>query len=157
MEAWAPITVNKVNDANGDLTALFPAGATTESGTTKGSLRRKSTAGCLYRVEVFTSDAAGGLIEIWDIDGLSEGASNNTSTGTALTKAFKDSKVTLGQAKLIWTQAFKGDAGTRAAIFQSHVPFLRGLAARYINSAGTSVTLSIVADGGYMKTTICGS
>jgi hypothetical protein len=148
-----------VDDNTKDLTALFPGGCTAENpaGTTAGSLRRKSTAGCLYRVEVFTSDAAGGTIEIWDIDGLSEGASNNTSTGTALTNAYKNSKVTLGQARLLWTQNFKGDAGSRAAIFQGNLPFVRGLAARYINAAGTSVTLNIVADGGYMKTQICGS
>jgi hypothetical protein len=158
MEAWSPITINKVNDDTGDLTALFPpsCAAETPAGTTAGSLRRKSTAGCLYRVEVVTTDAAGGIIEIWDIDGLSEGANNNTSTGSAMTNTYKNSKVTLKQAKLLWKQNFKGDAASRAAIFQGNLPFTRGLAARYINAAGTSVIVNIVADGGYLKTEICG-
>jgi hypothetical protein len=156
MEAWSPITIAKVADDTGDLTALFPPSCTAESGTTQGSLRRRQTQGTLYRVEVFTSDAAGGIIEIWDLDGLSEGATNNISTGAALTNAFKTAKATLGQARMIWTQNFKGDAASRAAIFTGHVPFSRGLCARYINAAGTSVKISIVADGGYVKTTICG-
>lgn len=159
MEAWSPITINKVSTTNGDLTALFPSScpAQTPAGTTQGSLRRRSTAGVLTRVEVFTADASGGVIEIWDVDGLYEGAQNNTSTGVLISNTYKDGKAAMGQAKLLWTQNFKGDAGSRAAIFTGMLPFVRGLAGRYINSAGTSVTLSIVADGGYMVTTICGA
>ena len=158
-QAWSPITVLKVDDNTKDLTALFPPECTAETpaGTTQGSLRRRQTQGTLYRVEVYTSDAAGGVIEIWDLDGVWEGATNNTSTGTAITNAFKTAKASQGEAKLIWTQNFKGDAASRAAIFTGNATFMRGLAARYINAAGTSVTLSIVADGGFCKTTICGS
>lgn len=159
MEAWAPITVAKVNDDTGDLTALFPPNcpAITSPGTTAGSLRRRSTAGTLTRCEVFTSDSSGGIIEIWDIDGLWTGPDNNTSTGTAMTNSFKNWKQGLGQAKMIWTQNFKGDAASRAAIFTGNVTFSRGLAARYINSAGTSVKISLVVDGGYFLSEICGS
>lgn len=157
-QAWSPITVSKVNDNTGVLTALFPPECTTESGlTTKGALRRRQGQGTLFRVEVFTGDAAGGTIEIWDCDGLAEGASNNVSTGSTVTNTYKNEKAALGEAKLMWTQNFKGDAASRAAIFTGHATFSRGLMARYINSGGTSVTLSIVADGGYFKTQICGT
>jgi hypothetical protein len=157
-QAWSPIVVTQVNNDAGDLTALFPPECTVENpaGTTAGSLRRRQTQGSLYRVEVFTTDAAGGIIEIWDMDGLAEGAANNVSTGSTVTAAFKTAKAALGQARMIWTQNFKGDAASRAAIFTGHAIFTRGLFARYINAAGTSVTLSIVADGGYCKTEICG-
>lgn len=159
MQAWAPISVSAVSSATGNLTALFPATCTVISspGTTPGSLRRRQTAGVLTRCEVFTSDAAGGTIEIWDVDGLWEGANNNVSTGTTLTNSYLTAKQALGEARMIWTQAFKGDSGSRAAIFTAHCPFSRGLAARYINSGGTSVTLSIVADGGFMKIEIAGA
>lgn len=158
-QAWSPITVAKVDSDAGVLTALFPPECTAENpaGTTQGSLRRRQTQGTLFRVEVYTSDAAGGIIEIWDIDGVWEGADNNTSTGSTVTNAFKATKAAMGEAKLMWTQNFKGDAASRAAIFTGHATFSRGLCARYINAAGTSVTLSVVADGGYCKTTICGS
>jgi hypothetical protein len=157
MEAWAPITLAKVNDDTGVLTALFPPNATAEAGgTTAGSLRRKQTQGILYRLEVYPSDNAGGIIEIWDIDGLSEGLNNNVSTGTSMTNAYKNEKQALGQAKLIWTQSFSGDTGDNVALFKQQVPIMRGLAARYINPVGTACTLSIVADGLYVKTTICG-
>jgi hypothetical protein len=105
---------------------------------------------------VKTNDAAGGTIELWDLNGVWEGANNNTSTGTAMTNAFKNTKAGMGEAKMIWTQNFKGDAASRTAIFTGHASFLSGLSARYINAAGTSVTISIVADGGYFKSTICG-
>ena len=157
MEAWAPITLNKVNDDTGDFTALFPASCTAESGaTTQGSLRRRSTAGTLYRVEIYSSDGAGGVFEIWDLDGLHEGLTNNTSTGSTMTNAFKNQRVALNQAKMIWTQMFSGDEGSYKATFKCHVPFLRGLAARYINSAGTACTVSLVVDGGYYKSDING-
>lgn len=158
MEAWAPVTLAKVDSDSGDLTALFPPSCSSEAGaTTQGSLRRRQTSGTLYRIEVYASDSAGGVIELWDIDGLTEGASNNISTGTAMTNAFKNSKAALGQAKMIWTQSFSGDTGDAVVYFKNPVPIMRGLAARYINESGTACTLSIVADGCYLKTTICGS
>jgi hypothetical protein len=119
-------------------------------------LRRRQNSGTLFRCEVKTTDAAGGTIELWDLNGLWEGATNNASTGTALTNAFKNTKAAMGEAKLIWTQNFKGDAASRTAIFTGHASFTSGLCARYINAAGTSVIVNIVADGGYFKSTICG-
>ena len=104
-----------------------------------------------------TTDAAGGIIELWDIDGLWEGAANNTSTGDTMTAAYKTAKAALGQARLLWTQNFKGDAASRAAIITGNVPFVRGLAARYINAAGATCTINIVLDGGYLKTLFCGT
>jgi hypothetical protein len=159
MEAWTIITLNKVDNTNGVLTALFPATCPVfnPAGTTAGSKRRRQTAGTLCRCEVKTVDAAGGQIFLYDVDGLFEGADNNVSTGDTMTAAFYASKVALGQAKLLWTQNFKGDAGSRAAIFQGLLPFTRGLAAQYVNAAGTSATISLVVDGGYFVSEICGS
>jgi hypothetical protein len=157
MEAWAPVILNKVDDDTGDLTALFPPSCSTEPGnTTAGSLRRKQTSGKLYRIEVYASDNSGGVIEFWDIDGVSEGLSNNISTGTQLTNAYKNEKVSLKQAKMIWTQSFSGDTGDAIVKFKQPVPIIRGLAARYISPTGVSCTISIVADGCYLKTEICG-
>lgn len=156
MEAWAPLTLSAVA-ANGVVTQLYPSHcAAGDVATTAGSWRRRPTQGNLYRIEVFTSDAAGGVIELYDIAGEEEGANNNVSTGTSMTDAYLDAKIAANTAKMIWTQNFKGDAASRSALFSVHVPFLRGLAARYVNVAGTSVQLSVVASGGYMRVQMMG-
>jgi len=157
MEPWAPITITAVADANGAMTQLFPSWVSAGSGSTAaGTEVRRPAPGVLFRVSVITTDAAGGTIEIWDVAGEAEGAQNNSDTGTALSAAYVAAKVTAHKGKMLWKQNFKGDAGSRSAIFASHVPFLQGLAARYINAAGTSVELSLVVDGGYVKHTHAG-
>jgi hypothetical protein len=156
MEAWTIIALAKVDSTV--LTALFPTNCPTIlAATTAGSLRRRQTAGTVYRVEVKTVDAAGGQIYLYDCDGLAEGAANNVSTGSTVTEAFYTAKVAAKQGKLLWTQNFKGDAASRAAIFQGNLPFTRGLMAQYVNAAGTSATISLVVDGGYVVTEVCGS
>ena len=156
MEPWSPLTLTAVA-ANGDITQLFPSNCAAGSGaTSSGTLRRQPTEGILYRCEVMPSDSYGGVFELWDVAGATQGGSNNVDTGTALTDSYVDAEVAAGRGKLIWKQSFKGDAGARAAVFTQRVPFLRGLAARYVDSAGGDCTVSLVVDGGYRKTEISG-
>lgn len=143
MEAWSPITINAVADDTGNLTALFPPNCTPGA----GNLVRKQTSGTLVRCEVYTNDAVGGVIELWDING-----GEAVNSGTTISNTYKNAEQAAGRAKLLWKQAFKGDSGSRAAILTAAIPIMRGLAARYINNGGATATLSIVADGCYIKT-----
>jgi hypothetical protein len=156
--AWSPLTLTEVAAA-GDLTQLFPSQVTAgDAGTTFGSQRRKASSGVLLRAEVYTVDGVGGEIELWDVAGLTEGANNNVNTGTALTDAYLQAEIAAGRARLLWTQGFAGAVGSRYPVFNQRVPFMRGLAARFISAApaGKTVQVSVVADGGYVKTTMAG-
>ncbi|UOF77054.1 hypothetical protein [Caudoviricetes sp.] len=143
--------------STGNLTQLFPSTVTAgTTATTAGSQRRRATEGQLFRAEVYTSSDAGGTIELWDIGGVSEGASNNINTGVTLTNAYLVAQQALGKARLIWSQNFKGDAGAEKAKFDTNTPFMWGLAARFIAAETSTITLHIYAGGGYQKTEICG-
>jgi hypothetical protein len=98
----------------------------------------------------------GGTIELWDVAGLDRGASNNVDTGTALTNTYLQAERTAGRAKLIWTQNFAGTSGSRYPVFNQRVPFMKGLAARFIGGDTGSITISMVVDGGYTKQPIAG-
>lgn len=137
----------------GNLTQCYVDTNTPGSGaTTSGTEVRKPTEGVLFRAEVATDGTNGGVIEVWDLNGADGGADVNTAT--VITDAQRAAAVTLGKARLIWTQNFTGSSGARMAITRA-VPFMHGLAARYINGAGTC-TLNLLVDGGGLKTTISG-
>jgi len=155
-QAWAPITLSNVA-ATGDLVQLYPATVTAGTGaTTRGTERRKPLSGVLYRAEVYTVSGVGGVIELWDVAGLDRGASNNVDTGTALTNAFLTTEIAAGRAKLLWRQNFAGTSGSRYPVFNQRVPFMKGLAARFVSGDSGNVELSLVCDGGYTKQCIAG-
>lgn len=155
-QAWSPIVLSNVA-ATGDLVQLYPETVSAGSGaTTMGTERRRPLSGCLYRAEVFASSGVGGTIELWDVAGLDRGASNNVDTGTALTNTYLQAERTAGRAKLIWTQNFAGTSGSRYPVFNQRVPFMKGLAARFIGGDTGSITISMVVDGGYTKQPISG-
>lgn len=155
MNTWATALASVA--ANGNLTQLFPASCTVGTGaTTAGTEVRQPCEGQLMRAEVYPSANLGGIIELWDIKGLDEGASNNTNTGATLSNAYLVAQQALGKAKLIWSQNFKGDAGLPKVIFDQNVPFMNGLAARFVSAETGTCTLTVTAGGGFRKITICG-
>lgn len=155
-QAWSPITLSNVA-ATGDLVQLYPEHVSAGSGaTTAGTERRKPLSGVIYRAEVYAVSGVGGAIELWDVAGLDRGASNNVDTGTTLTNAYLQAERAAGRAKLLWTQNFAGTSGARYPVFNQRVPFMKGLAARFISGDTGDIILSIVADGGYTKQPIAG-
>jgi hypothetical protein len=159
-QPWGPNTLDNVT-ATGDLKQLFPSFVTAGSGSTAmGTLRRKSTEGVLYRIDIDPSDAVGGYFELWDLAGRPYGASNNIDTGTVLTDAYLLAEQTAGRARLIWRVDFKGDPGLANKTFATRVPFTFGLVGRYVNpfdAVGTKeIYVNIVAEGGYSKYSISG-
>jgi hypothetical protein len=144
----------------GNITQLYPASATAGSGgTTAGTERRRPTAGTLYTAQVYTPGGAGGIIQLWDVAGLTEGVSNNVDTGTAMTNAYVAAEIAAGRGRLIWEQEIAGSAGASKSLIVIPIPFVRGLAARYYTSGGPgadTAKINISADGGFFKAPISG-
>lgn len=157
--AWSPIVLNDVA-ADGILTQLFPDTVTAGSGaTTSGTEVRYACEGVLLRAEVYTNDGTGGEIELWDVAGDAEGGDNDVNVDVEITNAYLLAQKALGRARLIWKQGFSGTVGSRYPVFNQRVPFMHGLAARFIVAApgDKEITLSLVCDGGYRKVQICGA
>ncbi len=161
MQPWSALTVDAVSSVTGDLTQLYPSHVAAGSGaTTMGTQRRTPTEGVLYSCRVYCKDGYGGVFELWDVSGLPSGTPNNVDTGTAITNTYLTAEITAQRGKLLWKQSFKADAGAREAVFSVRVPFLRGLAGRYVDvaaqAAAKGINVEIVADGGFRYIQICG-
>lgn len=151
MTPWADIALSAVADTTGILTQLYPASCTAGTGAqTLGNLIRKPSEGFLTNLQVEPDGTNGGEIEIWDINGADGGADVNTST--VITAAQLAAAIALGKARILYSQKFSGSSGSRLAIAHG-VPFMHGLAGRYINAGATGTCeLNITADGGFIKT-----
>lgn len=146
--------------ASGNLTQLYNASCTAGTAIASanhGDTLRKPAGGHLLSAQVQTDGTNGGTIEIYDINGLEAGA--DVSAGTAITNSQLATALAAGRARLIWSQDFSADAGARTASARI-MPFLHGLAARYVNVVEGTPTgacwLNIVADGLGLKTTKIG-
>ena len=149
MTPWADITINAVASTAGDLTQLYPASCSVGTGAlTLGTLIRKPCEGTLVALQVEPDGTNGGEIEIWDVNGADVGA--DVDTATAITQPQLTAAIAMGRARILYSQKFSGSSGSRLAIAHG-VPFMHGLAARYINSTGYC-QLNITADGGFCKT-----
>lgn len=158
MQSFGNVTISNVA-TGGDLTQLYPDNVVAGSGSTASQTsRRYPSGGVLYRVEINPKDAVGGIFELWDLAGESQGASNNVDTGTAMTAAYLASKIARGKAKLLWTIDFKGDSGLNNKVFGVRVVYSQGLAGRYINdldAVGSKLlALNIVSEGGFRVSNI---
>jgi hypothetical protein len=154
MQAWSQIDIVNVA-GNGVLTQLFPENVTAGAGGSGYKERRMPSSGTLFRIDIVPQNSAGGTVEIWDLGGTWYDASNNVDTGTSITNAYAVAAKTNQGAKKIWEINFNGDDGLVTKTFATMVPFMNGLAARYINIAETlgtvAVGLNLVVQGGYRK------
>lgn len=151
MTPWV-ITLSAVA-ANGDLTQLYPASCTAGSGLlTSGTLVRSPCEGVLVNCQVEPDGVNGGEIQLWDVNGADAGADVNTAT--AITNAQLAALIAAGKARQIYGQKFSGSSGSRLAIAYG-VPVMHGIAARYINAAGT-IDLNLVVGGCCRKTELVG-
>lgn len=147
--------VNLTNVATGgDFTQIYPDTVVAGSGSLASqTMRRYPSPGVLYRCEINPSGSVGGIFELWDIAGESQGGANNVDTGTAMTAAYLAAKVAKKEARLLWRIDFKGDSGLNNKSFGTRTLFLRGLAGRYINDLDTvgskAIGLNIIAEGGF--------
>ena len=146
--------------AAGDVTQLYPASCTAGTGlNTAGTERRRPTGGTLFHAQFYAEGAAGGVVHIYDMAGLTEGAANNVDTADAMTNAFVAAEIAAGRGRLIWEQEVAAAAGSSKTLITIPVPFVRGLAARFYTAGGPSAAtakLTISADGGFYKSPISG-
>lgn len=148
-QPWSGISLGFVG-ATGDLTQLyppwFPAGVTYASAT-NGQQIRKPTGGTLDFLQISTNGTDGGTIEIWDINGQTGGA--DVSGATAITNTQLLALVSLGKAKLIYSEGFTATVGAVTPAAASRV-FSFGLAARFVAAAGACSLNLVVNAGAYL-------
>lgn len=153
-------TLTDVGSA-GDVTQLFPTSCTAGTGgTTAGVERRRPTGGWIYRIDCYTPAAAGGIIEVWDVAGQTEGVNNNVDTGTAMTAAYVAAEIAAGRGRRIWAQTIVGAAGGSKNLISVPIRVERGVAARFYTAGGPgadTAALNITVDGTFYKSPICGA
>jgi hypothetical protein len=153
MEAWSGISLGFVAAA-GNVTQLYPtwcAAGVDPAAATNGQQIRQPTAGVLYSLQVETDGTNGGIIEIWDVSGADAGA--DVSSATTITDAQLDALAARGLAKLIYSQNFAASGLTPPTAGPRTI--MRGLAARFVGSAGVC-KLNLVVNGGFRFTTKVG-
>ena len=154
MQAWGKLVVGFTAAAgNGNLTQLYPAwdqGAA--AGQAKGDALPIAPGGTLRtpmggRVGQlsFQSDGTnGGIVELWDINGLDFPA--DVSSSDQITNAQLIALQARGKAQLLGSYNIAGSP-TVPAVGSLAFGFMRGLAARFLATAG-QVNLNIIAEGG---------
>ncbi len=92
-----------------------------------------------------TDATDGGIIQIFDINGLDVGA--DVSSALVITNAQMLTGLSNGTAKLIFEQNFAASPGA-PVVWNWTQGFLRGLAARFVGAAGTC-KLNVIGEGGF--------
>lgn len=146
MEGWGGITLTATT-SSGNLTQLYPnwLAAGNALPIAPGGTLRQPRGGRIGQVSIQTDNADGGTIELWDITGIDYPA--DVSSGNTITNAQLLTLKTLGKAKLVWSQNFAANPASPAP-WSLAMGFMKGLAARFIASAG-SCNLNLIVEGGY--------
>jgi hypothetical protein len=154
MNPWS-VTLTGVATTTGALTQLYPAGCTAGTGaTTAGTLVRRPCEGVYKSLTITPDGTNGGLFELWDMSGVTEGIDVNTAT--AITAAQVAAAIAANRAKLIKKVAFSGATTVQIPV-STGGPFLKGLAGRFSNAGAVgTLSVSMFVDGGAMKTEIVG-
>lgn len=148
MEGWAGISLSGVA-ANGNLKQLYPTWAPIGAvlPATVGQLTRYPRGGKLYGAQVKTDGTNGGIIELWDVNARDIGV--DVSSSDVITDAELTTLISMGLAKLMWSQNFTSSAGATTPWVMG-MGFLHGLAARYVQTAlGATCSLNLDVEGGF--------
>lgn len=149
-DSWInPLTA--VLATTGAIVQLFPswcpAGVNPFTTNSMGAQIRRPIEGELLNIQIQSDGTNGGVIEIWDVNGLDAGV--DVSSATALTAAQVNALITRGLARLIYTQNFAGASGATNPTIVGKI-FARGLAARFSNIGPTGTcTLNLTVRGGF--------
>lgn len=137
--------------ASGSATQLFPVGVPSTEDTTTyppasdGKVKR-ATSGMIDHIDFESDGVNGGVVELWDVEGLDRGGSNNVNNDDLLTDAFLSANGTL-IAKI----QIKPSAGTGHPFGSTigKIPFNKGLAVRFVGVAGV-VNVAPYIEGGFL-------
>lgn len=146
MERWVCNLEDVLSD--GVLTQLYPdsAAAGIDPATATPSQQvRHPCEGTLIALQVKTDGTNGGTLQVYDINGWETG--DDVSSATAITNAHLVTALADGRAKIIFEQNF---AGSGLTPFTPIGParFMKGLAARFVGSAG-AIEVNLTVQGGY--------
>ena len=149
-DSWV-VALTAANATTGSIVQLFPTWAPTGvdpfSSHAAGSQIRRPVEGILENVQIQSEGTNGGVIEIWDINGLDGGI--DVSSADTITAAQLASLINRKLARLIYTQNFAGGSGATNPTIVGKV-FARGLAARFSNSGPTGdCKLTLTVKGGF--------
>ncbi len=147
-EGWAGVELGFVA-SNGNVTQLYPtycSAGTAIATATPAQMVRVPTGGELVSLQVETDGTNGGIVQIYDVDGLDAGA--DISAGTTITNTQLVALIAAGKAKLIYEQNVIGTGLTPPST--GYKRFLKGLAGRFVGAAG-SVKLNMSVNGGFYK------
>ncbi len=152
-------TLTAVAASTGAIVQLYPvwcpSGVNPFAPNSAGAQIRRPVEGELLNVQIQSDGTNGGVIEIWDVNGLDGGI--DVSSATALTAAQVASLITRGLARLIYSQNFAGASGATNPTIVGKI-FARGLAARYSNLGPTGTcVLNLTVKGGFELTDSAGN
>jgi hypothetical protein len=170
MQPWGPISLTATavgSPPTGIITQLYPSWASPYPGAgSAGSaapgaalpvpaqtLYRRPQGGQFGQVAVETDATDGGVIQLFDVNGLDILA--DVSSGTTITNAQMNALIAQNMAKLIWEQNFAAAPGA-PIVWNWSQGFLRGLAARYIGAPAATCKLNIIGAGGFQYLTSAG-
>jgi hypothetical protein len=128
--------------SNGNVTQIYPPGLTAGVTPPKnpGQSIRRPCGGYMKSAELNTGGSVTGTLEIYDIDGLAEGA--DVSSAATITNAQLVAAIAAGTAKLIYDQTFGATIGSE----RSNIPgkaYAKGLAMRFVGSGTLKVNLTV--------------
>jgi hypothetical protein len=164
LEGYGKISLNAVT-STGNLTQVYPSwnryindkGANVTVGDAipiaAGGLLLRPEGGRIGQVSVETDGTDGGTIQLYDISGLDVGA--DVSSATTITNTQLTTGISAGKAKLLWEQNFAAAAGA-TIVYDWSAGFMRGIAARFVGTAGTCA-ISLKAEGGFSWRIVAGT
>jgi WD40 repeat protein len=158
ISAWGSRDISAVA-ATGNATQLFPNDTPATVSTAAyppagGGLVRRATAGVLQKLHIMSDGVNGGTLEIWDVEGVDRGASNNVNDQLLLTNAFL-----VANGKLIDTIRITGSSDNNYSIWVGleNLQFNKGLAVRFANAGPAGkVTVSPFVSSGFMVQHVAG-
>lgn len=152
MEGWGRVQLAAAT-ATGNVTQIYPQWIQYAPGTTAGAaipvaaggLVRRPAGGKYGQIAVESDGTNGGVIQLFDINGLdalADVSSLNVITNTQLTTL-----IAAGKAKQIFEQNVAASPGA-PIVWNWSQGFLRGLGARFVAAAGVCY-LNVIGEGGF--------
>jgi len=161
MQAWGKLAV-AFSTSTGNLTQLYPTwDQSVAQGQpvgdalpiAPGGTLRTPMGGRVGQLSFQSDGTNGGIIEVWDINGLDFPA--DVSSLTQITNAQLVALQARGKAQLLGSYNIAGSP-TVPAVGSLAFGFMRGLAARFVAGAG-QVNLNLIAEGGVQYRSVpCG-